>query len=146
MSFGDIAARLKEKKKQDEAAQAAPVERDHVEVHALRARILGVLLRDALIASEANETDIAKFLNVPLEQVLNWEFGRESPSLPQLEMVAYYLGIPVSHFWNSKTISTEQEERQVPEEQYNELRDRVIGTKLMLARQEAKLSREELAQ
>jgi transcriptional regulator with XRE-family HTH domain len=141
MSFGDISARLKKKKEEE----APPAERDHGEVHALRARILGVLIRDALLANDTTEAEIAGVLNVTEDDVQRWEFGQDAPSLPQLEMVAYYLGVPVSHFWNTKTISSEQDERRVPEEQYHSLRDRVIGAKLTLARQDAKLSREELA-
>ncbi len=143
MSFGDIAARMK--KKQEEAAPPAPVERNHVEVYALRGRILGVLLRDARSSNGTTEAEVAEVLNVSEDQVRDWEFGREAPSLPQLEMMAYFLGVPVSHFWNTKTISAEQDERRVPEAQYSELRDRVIGAKLTLARKEAKLSQEELA-
>ena len=143
MSFSDIAARMK--KKQEEAAPPAPAERDHEEVYALRARILGVLIRDARFAKEVSEAEVANVLNVSEDQVRAWEFGQQAPSLPQLEMLAYYLGVPVSHFWNTTTISAEQQARRVPEDKYNELRNRVIGAKLMLARQEAKLSREELA-
>jgi len=60
-------------------------------------------------------------------------------------MLAYHLGVPVSQFWNKKTISAEEAERQLPDAEYRDLRDRVIGAKLQMARQEAKLSREELA-
>jgi transcriptional regulator with XRE-family HTH domain len=143
MSFGDISARFK--KKQDEAAPVEPVERDHEEVHALRARIVGVLIRDARLAKGTHQHDVAAALGVTEETVRDWEYGTSSPSLPQLEVLAYYLGVPVSHFWNSKTMSEAQQERTVPEEQYNELRNRLIGTKLLMARQDAKLSREELA-
>src|SRR5258708_36119473 len=102
-------------------------------------------MRDARLSHGSTEAELAAAMSVSEDQVRDWEFGREAPSLPQLEMVAYYLGVPVSHFWNTKTISSEQDERRVPEEQYHSLRDRVIGAKLTLARQESKLSREGLA-
>ncbi len=143
MSFGDISARLK--KKQEETTPTPPAERDHEEVHALRARILGVLIRDARLASGESEADVASTLNVSEDQVRDWEYGRESPSLPQLETLAYYLGVPVSHFWSTQTLTTQQDERHVPPQTYNELRDRMIGAMLTTARQEAKLSREEVA-
>jgi transcriptional regulator with XRE-family HTH domain len=143
MSFGDISSRFK--KKQEENAPAAPAERDHAEVHALRARIVGVLIRDARLANGISQVEVAEALHVTEDQVRDWEFGRESPSLPQLEMLAYFLGIPVSHFWSDKTISGEQAEHKLPESQYTELRDRVIGAKLVLARQDARLSLDEVA-
>jgi transcriptional regulator with XRE-family HTH domain len=143
MSFGDVSARFK--KKQEENAPPPPEERDHEEIHLLRARILGVLIRDARLASAMSEAEIATALGVSEDQVRAWELGENAPSLPQLEILAYYLGIPVSHFWNTKTISTQEQERQVPNQQYNELRDRVIGAMLTAARKDAKLSQEELA-
>ncbi len=143
MSFGDISARLK--KKQEENAPPPPAERDHAEVHTLRARMLGVLIRDARLANGVSEAEVARALSVSEDQIRDWEYGREAPSLPQLEILAYYLGVPVSHFWSSKTISTQQDERQIPSDQYNELRDRVVGAMLLAARREVRLSQEELA-
>src|SRR5262249_44489941 len=143
MSFGDIAARLK--KKQDEQAPP-PVERDHEEVHLLRARILGVLIRDARQANGKTQAEVAEALKVTEDQVRDWEYGRVAPSLPELEMLAYFLGIPVSQFWSTKTLSAQDEERDAPPpDEYEGLRDRVIGTLLTLARKDAKLSQEELA-
>ena len=144
MSFSDISARMKKKKQEDESL-AEPVERNYEEVHTLRARILGVLIRDARLANGASEAEVAAALDVTEDQVSAWEFGQEAPGLPQLEMLAYFLGIPVSHFWNTKTISGQEEERQIPREHYGELRDRVIGAMLTIARKDAKLSQEELA-
>lgn len=143
MSFGDVSARLK--KKQEENAPPPPEERNHEEIYLLRARILGVLIRDARLANGMSEAEIATALGVSEDQVRAWELGEYAPSLPQLEILAYYLGIPVSHFWNTKTISNQEQERQVPNQQYNELRDRVIGAMLTAARKDAKLSQEELA-
>src|SRR5258708_10850158 len=137
MNFGDVSARLK--KKQEETNPSASGERDHEEVHALRARILGVLMRDARLSHGSTEAEVAEALNVTEDQVRDWEFGREAPSLPQLEMGAYYLGVPVSHFWNTKTITAEQDEPLVPEAQYTELPDRGIGTNLTLPPPQSKL-------
>lgn len=143
MSFGDVAARLK--KKQEEQAPP-PVERDHEEVHTLRARILGVLIRDARQASGKSQIEVAEGLKVSEDHVRDWEYGRVSPSLPELELLAFFLGVPVSQFWNTKTLSTQEEERTTPDlQEYEGLRDRVIGALLTLARKESKLSQEEVA-
>ena len=143
MSFGDVAARLK--KKQEEQAPP-PVERDHEEVHALRARILGVLIRDARQASGKTQIEVAEGLKVSEDQVRDWEYGRTAPSLPELELLAYFLGVPVSQFWSTKTLSKQDEERDTPTpEEYEGLRDRVIGALLTIARKDARLSQEEVA-
>ena len=141
MSFGDVAARLK-KKQEDQTP--APVERNFDEIHVLRARILGVLIRDARMANDKSEADLATVLNTTPDQISRWEFGQESPGLPELEQIAYYLGVPVSRFWETKTIAQAEEERHIPGDQYTELRNRVIGALLTVARKDLKLSQEEL--
>lgn len=144
VDFSDVSAKLK--KKREEQAPP-PKERNFAEIHALRARILGVLIQDARKAHGNTQAEVAAELKVGEDQIRRWEFGQESPSLPQLEMLAYFLDIPVSHFWSSKTISEAQAERDipVPTDTYIQLRDRVIGVRLTLARKEARLSAEELA-
>src|SRR6185295_13427996 len=98
------------KKKQEDQAPPS-VERDHEEVHLLRARILGVLIRDARQASGKTQTEVAAELRVSEDHVRDWEYGRVAPSLPELEMLAFFLGIPVSQFWSTKTISAQDDEK-----------------------------------
>jgi transcriptional regulator with XRE-family HTH domain len=146
MDFSDISARFK--KMRDDKAPPAPGERNYAEIHALRARILGVLIRDARQAHGSTLDDLARELGTEVHTVEAWELGHQSPSLPQLEMLAYSLGVPVSHFWNTRTLAAEAAQHETPTqtEEYSALRDRVIGIRLQTARQDAQLSREELAQ
>lgn len=142
-NFSDVAARLTKKREE----KAPTVERNHGEVHAIRARILGVLLHDARRANNQSEANVAAELGVSESEVRNWEYGQQSPSLPQLEMIAYFLDVPVSQFWNDKTLGTQESKRSLPvaKEQYSELRNRMIGLRLAMARKEEQLSQEELA-
>ena len=71
MSFGDVSARLK--KKQEENAPPPPAERDHAEVHTLRARILGVLIRDARMANGVAKAEAARALSVSEDQLRDWD-------------------------------------------------------------------------
>ncbi len=143
MDFSDVSARLKKRREE----QAPPVERDFEEVNLLRTRILGVLIRDARTAHGNTPAEVAEHLHVSEDEVRDWEYGRSAPSLPQLEMLAYFVDVPVSHFWSNQTFAAQEETRTVPPpaEEYNLIRDRVIGLRLMIARKEAKLSLEELA-
>jgi len=143
-SMSEVAARLR-KRNEDKAAATASPPRDFAELYAIRARILGVLIRDARLTKGLTDEECADELRVPLGTFRAWELGQASPTLPQLELLAYFIGVPVSHFWDTKTITAQQEERRVPQDSYLELRDRVIGTLLRLARQEAKLSQADLA-
>ncbi len=144
--FSDVSAKLKQKRTA-QAGFGAPAERDFTELHLVRGRILGVLLRDARSAMGKSQAEVAAAVGVEEQRLQTWEFGDESPSLPQLEMIAYFLDVPVSQFWGTEIIGENKERRglPVPTESYNQLRDRVIGVRLAVARKEAKLSREELA-
>lgn len=142
-SMADLAARLR-KKKQEDAAAVPP--RNFAEVYILRKRILGVLLRDARLSSSLDEQSCAAEVNVPLAVFQGWELGQESPTLPQLEILAYVMGVPVSHFWETQTISAQQEARHVNADSFSQLRNRVVGTLLRIARQEEKMSQAELAE
>lgn len=145
MNFADAASRLKKKREED---LPPVVNRDYGEIHLLRARILGVMIRDARQANGATQSEVSEQLGISENELRTWEYGEAAPTLPQLEMLAYYLDVPLSQFWAEKTLDKAQEERSIPvaKDEYAALRDRIIGAKLSLARQGAKLSREELGQ
>jgi transcriptional regulator with XRE-family HTH domain len=113
MTFGNIGAKFKEKAQERDAATAPPP-MDYEELHSLRSRILGVLIRDARLMKGLSEQQCAVELGVPIEYFEQWELGKRSPTLPQLEMLAYFIGVPVGHFWNTKTISATHDERLLP--------------------------------
>lgn len=144
MDFSEISARFR--RKREESAPPQPAERNFAEIHALRARVLGVLLRDARTANDLSAAELANALGVPESTVLAWEFGNESPSLPQLELIAYRLNLPISHFFGTQMLERKQQrDLNVPPHEYTLLRQRVIGIRLTMARREARLSLEELA-
>lgn len=69
-----------------------------VEAMALRQRIIGVLLRQARMEAGRSPEELAEKLNVPVNQVIDYEFGKQAISLSQLEMAAEYLNISIGHF------------------------------------------------
>ena len=143
MDFKDISARFKQKKAEN--APPPPPERDYAEFHAIRARILGVLLRDARLTKNATLAQAAAALHIDEATLQNWEFGNSAPSLPQLEVAAFYYDVPISHFWGREMLSAaEKPPLEAPAADYYAIRDRVIGIRLAMARKEARLSQEEL--
>jgi transcriptional regulator with XRE-family HTH domain len=74
-----------------------------------------------------------------------WEFGDAVPSLPQLELLAYYLGVPVSHFWGLDTLEAKTGRHIDIQQEYLALRNRMVGALLRQAREDVKLSVEELS-
>lgn len=146
MDFKDASARFKKKREGQEAETAATKPTNFAESYRIRAKMVGVLLRDARINAGRSIEGCAQVLKIAAQEVEAWEYGDSAPSLPQLELLAYYLGVPVSHFWGSETLEASQEKAIDAQTEYLALRHRMVGALLRQARQEANLSVEELSQ
>jgi len=108
-----------------------------------RAKILGVLIKDARRHAARSVEQCARAINLTAEQFAAAEQGQLVLSLPQLEVLAIYLGVPMDHFWGSQTLSDG------PEPDYRQLltlRHKIVGGLLKQARLDAGRSREEVAQ
>lgn len=148
MDLKDISARMKaargDKAKTGEAA--TPGSYDYSESFKLRGKMLGVLLRDARIVAARSIEDCARLLQVDVALVEAWEYGDAVPSLPQLEMLAYYLDVPISHFWGVETMEGSRRNPVSAQEEYMNLRHRMIGALLRQAREEANMTLEALSE
>lgn len=143
MSFSDIAARMR--KHSDEKAEQEQAPRNFDELYLLRARILGVLIRDARDAAGLEVAESAAQVGVSENTFQEWEFGKGMPSLPQLELLAYALNVPLSHFWGTETLRQQADRREIPASEYVTLRGRIIGALLRAAREQQNLTADQLA-
>ena len=71
----------------------------------IRAKKLGILIRDARIASRRSIKECAAAINVTNGIFKAYEEGRKAPSLPELETLVYYLELPINHFWSNESLS-----------------------------------------
>lgn len=140
--FKSVSARFK---KAQEAAEPEEHFIDHAESFRIRAKMIGVLVLDARLKAGRSAEDCARLLHVGAEQFERWEFGEEAPSLPQLELLAYYLDIPVSHFWGVDTLQATATNYVSAQDDYLTLRQRMIGALLHIARDDAGISLENLS-
>lgn len=114
--------------------------------HKLRTKILGVLLKDARLASGKTVKECAEAMGCKLAVYVAYEAGRKSPSLPELELLAYCLGMPVTHFWDNQSLTESAQATQaVPATELTPLRNRIIGAQLRKARLAAKCKLKALA-
>lgn len=74
------------------------------EYNRTRAKILGVLIRDARLHAGRTTEDCARVLGCTSEAFTAIEKGIDILSLPDLEVLAMYLGVPLDHFWGDKTL------------------------------------------
>jgi transcriptional regulator with XRE-family HTH domain len=112
------------------------------EVDLTRAKILGVLIQDARLYAGRSLADCANVLKLSEEKFAQVELGQVALSLPDLEVLAMYLKVPVSHFWGNQIIG------KAHPTDYSELlvlRRRIIGALLRQARIQAARSVQDLA-
>ncbi|HMD89776.1 MAG TPA: helix-turn-helix transcriptional regulator [Anaerolineaceae bacterium] len=115
----------------------------------LRSRKLGVLIYDARTAARRSIEECAGLLGIPVEQYQAYESGKQTLSLPDLETLAYYFDIPLEHFWSHQSLS-ENETQKKPGLELNtrlrQIRDRMIGARLRLLRNQANLTTHQIAE
>jgi transcriptional regulator with XRE-family HTH domain len=103
------------------------------ETMAVRARVLGVILRQAREAAGKSIGDLARVMGCSIARVKAYEFGDRAPTLPELELAAYYLHMPlVTFFQDGLSMRTSRHvEDPVP---VIAVRQRIIGALLHQAR------------
>ncbi|HZW03367.1 MAG TPA: helix-turn-helix transcriptional regulator, partial [Anaerolineaceae bacterium] len=107
----------------------------------IRTRKLGLLIADSRQAACKSVDQCAKAMAVTPDTYQAFEAGEQSPSLPQLEGLAYYLDLPLEHFWDNTALSGRVEAEPLANiDSLIRLRQRVIGTMLRMARTRMNLS------
>ncbi len=113
----------------------------------LRTRKLGILLYDGRVSARRTPQECADAVGIPLEQYQAYEKGEKSPSLPELENLAFFLDVPLEHFWGGESLSAGRKEENIQQrEQFRKIRNRVIGASLRMARSRLNYSTYETSQ
>jgi transcriptional regulator with XRE-family HTH domain len=111
----------------------------------LRGKILGALLRDARLDSGKSMKELGEMIGASYSTISSFEHGRKSFSLPELELLAFHLDIPLQHFLDPSTESLADEPTFEPSIMI-ELRNRMIGAMLRKRRNELGFSIREVAE
>ncbi len=119
-----------------------------LERSAIKGRIVGTLLADARNAAGRTPEKCAEYLGVAVNEYLELEEGKASPTLPQLEVLAFLFNVPISHLWSGDTLAVTRQEKAVQERvpEIMLLRQRIIGVRLRQLREDANLSVEQTAE
>lgn len=111
----------------------------------IRTKKLGLLIMDARAAQRRSVEECAQALGIEPEAYLAFEKGQSAPSLPQIEMLALFLNVPLEHFWGKQALSSSELPQDVADKQrLQQLRSRMIGANLRLARNNVNFSYAEL--
>ncbi|MGW8249305.1 MAG: helix-turn-helix domain-containing protein [Anaerolineales bacterium] len=104
------------------------------------------MIADARVSAGKQVAECARAIGVQPAVFEQYELGMESPSLPELELLAYFLYVPLDHFLgNSALLSPDSASINANVFQQLEDRNRSIGSLLHARREEADLSQEALA-
>ena len=106
---------------------------------------LGILLRNAREINKVTQEECAQVVGVSIDDFEAFETGESSLSLPQLEIIAYYLNIPLQHFlgntlYPEKVVFPEESDLNT----FYQLRHKKIGTKLQSFREEKQMVPEDM--
>jgi transcriptional regulator with XRE-family HTH domain len=113
----------------------------------IRSKKIGVLLMDARLYRGKSIQECAKIIGVSDEVYESYEFGFTAPSLPELESLAYYLQIPLEHFWESEVFSEKNPlDKQIDFEKLIKLRHKIIGTLIQQTRANNNITLERMAE
>jgi transcriptional regulator with XRE-family HTH domain len=113
----------------------------------IRTKKLGVLLRDARLASRKTLQECGEAIGVTKGIFKAYEEGRRSPSLPELEALVYFLKLPINHFWGNEAISDDDPSNALLDlPRLLLVRQRMIGALLRQQREKANKSVRDLSQ
>ena len=71
----------------------------------LRTKKLGILIKDARLSKNKTMKECAQAMDITTGVFKAYEEGRKSPSLPDLEILAFYMNLPLDHFWSTDVVS-----------------------------------------
>jgi len=112
----------------------------------IRAKKLGLLIRDVRVKSGRNIDDCAQAMGLSTEELLALESGERPPTLPELEILAFFLEVPLEHFWSNEVLKIDANDKSFDADEIKRLRQNMIGALIRKARIEAVVSVDELAQ
>ena len=107
-----------------------------------RAKYLATLIKEAREKAGVSAEECAQALGVSAESYDQAEQGELPLNLPQLEVLAMVLDLPMAYFWSGEQLS---ENPQVDYAAYMALRQRIVGVTLRQARIDAGWSLQRLA-
>jgi transcriptional regulator with XRE-family HTH domain len=118
---------------------------NHSQYVQIRTKKIGLLLYDARLSAHKTTEEVSSKTGIPIEQITAFEKGQVSPSLPEIEVLAYFYNLPVEHFWGNQIIQKQALETE-KWKQLLALRRRLIGANIQKFRKEKELSAEALAE
>jgi len=108
---------------------------------------MGVLLRAARTQRGESKKTCGEVIGASSRTINKYETGEKSPSLPELEVLAFYLDVPLERFWEDIAPDSQDKMEDLKNlEQRSELRNLKIGASLRKFRMNAKMSMKDVGE
>ncbi|MCF6277371.1 MAG: helix-turn-helix domain-containing protein [Anaerolineales bacterium] len=112
----------------------------------IRTKKLGVLIRDARESARLSTQECADVLGISTGAYRSYENGRKAPSLPELEILAFFMDLPIKHFWGKEALTNaEAPTAALDLPQLVAVRQRMVGALLRQERINVSISMKALA-
>ena len=119
---------------------------DHKLAISILSKKMGVLLKVARTQRGESKKTCGDIIGVSSRTITKYESGEKSPSLPELEVLAYYLDLPLEHFWEDIAPDPQDRMESLTDlENRLELRHLKIGAALRKFRLDAEMSMKDVA-
>jgi transcriptional regulator with XRE-family HTH domain len=116
------------------------------EVTELRNRILGIIIHNTRDQARVSRQECAAILGISVNRYTSYESGRRAISLPELELLARYLEVPLDTFRGNDSLNEEAREDKLPDPvRFLDLRNRIIGARLRQIRHERDMTQQDVA-
>ena len=117
------------------------------EISELRNRILGIRIRSIRDQARASRRECAAVLGVSVSRLASYEDGTRAISLPELELLARFLEVPLHVFRTSDSLNEGSAEAHLPNpEHFLPLRHRIVGARLRQLRQQTERTQADVAE
>jgi transcriptional regulator with XRE-family HTH domain len=110
-----------------------------------RAKKLGEYIREARLSKGQTIERLSEATGISANKLEEYENGEQSPSLPELELIAYQLQTSLEHFVDSG-VSTTEDVTPINPTRFIGIRQRIIGAQLRQTRDAVDLSLDDLSQ
>ncbi len=108
---------------------------------------IGVLLKSARTQKGESKKNCGEVIGTSSRTISKYEAGEKSPSLPEMEVLAYFLDVPLEQFWEDMAPDDYDKMEALRNlDQRLELRNLKIGASIRQFRQQSKLSMNEVAE
>jgi transcriptional regulator with XRE-family HTH domain len=108
---------------------------------------MGVLLKTARTKKGESKKTCGEIIGVSSRMIGKYEAGEKSPSLPELEVLAYYLDVPLETFWEDMAPDDQDTMESLQDlARRLEIRHLKIGALMRKFRKEKKLSMKEVSE